>query len=200
MNPFYYIKGDLKHIVETLKNSEILQDTVVVVRDLPIKLRPDIIILDLETTGIVPKESEMICYGYVYSDKAYVTCRLMGPEKNLIESLYNKLLSMLCNNDVIKIYAFCCEFERNWVLNKFEQYGLDTKVLNITFEELKKEAGRLKDIIPWNFNDKYSGEDIPRLWNEWKERLSFGCLSSIIWHNLADLYRELILYLKNELK
>jgi len=153
-------------------------------------LPEDEIILDLETTGLVPKISELVSYGIVAGSKAWVVIRLNGSEEELIESLRKDLESL---GDVI-IWAFYSTFEQEWLEEKLELY------LGDRIRDLKVMRGRLKDIIPFSFNDPFDGSRIPELWENWKTRASLGSIAGIIHHNMADILREAFLWalLKNK--
>ena len=148
------------------------------------------IVLDLETTGLEPEDSELVSYGIVQGSRAWVVIRLSGSEEELIQELRRDLEAM----GEITIWAFYSPFEERWLYKKLED--LD----GYEIRDLKVMRGRLKDIIPFSFNDPFDGSRIPRLWENWRERASLGSIAGIIHHNMADILREAFLWalLKNQ--
>ena len=147
-----------------------------------VQLPQGVAILDIETTGLEPDTCEIVSYGIVRENRAKVVIRITGEEKELLEHLRKDL------EGVSIPYAFYAQFEEAWLRFKLGDS------LNFQFKDLKRTSGRLKDIVPFDWGDYVDGKQIPNLWQNWKERLSFGSLSTIIHHNMADLMRELILF------
>lgn len=110
--------------------------------------------------------------------------RLNGSEEELIESLRKDLESL----GEVTIWAFYSTFEQEWLEEKLELY------LGERIRDLKVMRGRLKDIIPFSFNDPFDGSRIPGLWKNWEERASLGSIAGIIHHNMADILREAFLW------
>jgi len=183
MNPFYRYQEELRRIVEQAR-SGIKDRFVTIEKELKgIQLPEEIAIVDIETTGLDPKLDEIVSYGIVKDrNKVKVVARVIAEEKELLELLKKDL------NGIKTVYAFYVPFERDWLTTKLGD-------LNVRFEDLKRMDGRLIHVVNTNWGDDVDGSQVPKLWQGWKERLSFGCLSSIIHHNLADLMRETFLFL-----
>jgi len=184
MNPFSRYKDELSDLVEQAWQA--LANTKIKTIEREIKgvaLPNEVAILDIETTGLKPDICEMVSYGIVVGNRAKVVVRITAEESELLEHLKNDL------NGIKTIYAFYAPFEEEWLSFKLENG------LNVKFMDLKRMSGRLKHIVPFDWGDNTDGEQVPRLWQNWRERLSFGSLSAIIHHNFADLMRELILFL-----
>jgi uncharacterized protein YprB with RNaseH-like and TPR domain len=183
MNPYNIYKEHLFDLVRRAWLSLSTTKIKVIERKIRgIQLPQGVAILDIETTGLEPDVCELVSYGIIKENRAKVVIRITGEEEELLEHLRNDL------EGVNTLYAFYVQFEETWLRFKLGDS------LNFQFKDLKRTSGRLKDIVPFDWNDYVDGKQIPSLWQNWKERLSFGSLSTIIHHNMADLMRELILF------
>lgn len=185
---FNFYKEEFKHLVEQAKAP--LPNLFRVEWDIKgLVLPKEDIILDLETTGLEPETEEIVSYGIAAGTKAWVVVRLNGSEEELLESLKKDLEGLISENKPT-LWAFYMQFEKNWLEAKM---GTEF-VSKFVWGELKQMRGRLKDIVPFDFNDPFDGSRIPRLWENWKVRASLGSIVGIIHHNIADVFREAVLW------
>jgi uncharacterized protein YprB with RNaseH-like and TPR domain len=157
-------------------------------------------LLDLETTGIPNKNSEheIICFGYIVSNRLNILCR-----KSKNKRLYYEEISPLVKKLPKPFYAFNASFEKE-ILEKELGVILGENEFIDLFKPFKVKAAslglkwpRLNDLI--SLPEKYfgetqiSGKDCPELWKMYLDTRDENLLKMIIKHNLTDLLREVIL-------
>jgi uncharacterized protein YprB with RNaseH-like and TPR domain len=181
MHTFERYKEQLTPIINKLKSN--LPDFFIVEKEVNlIQLDKGEIILDFETTGL-DVSAEITCYGIVKGNKLKIVCRMKASEEELLEELKKDL------EGVKRIYAYYVPFEEKYLRDRFpdwEEWGIEL------CELMPWEYCKLKNLISIDWGDRYDGEDCPKLWRNWVERLSFGSLAGLIHHNYADLMRELM--------
>ena len=181
MHTFERYKEQLSPIINNLRSN--LPPFLIIEKELQYLELPDgIIVLDFETTGL-NEEDEIVSYGIAKNNKVKVVCRLKATEEELLQKLREDL------EGVKVLYAFYAPFEEKFLRARFS----DWDELGIEIRDLKQMSGRLTDIVRYSWGDRFDGSDVPNLWYNWMERLSFGSLSAIVHHNFADIMREVTL-------
>jgi len=152
----------------------------------------DGIILDLETTGLDPKTSEMITFGYIHGNSLVILQRV---EKET-EKFYNAIKKELSRIQQ-PIFAYYAEFEKSFLEKLFDFKGIFVDILDpwkVKANELGITAPKLDKLIPGP--EKYMGEkvttgaDVVQTWQRYLKTCDLEDLMLLIRHNQIDLLQE----------
>jgi uncharacterized protein YprB with RNaseH-like and TPR domain len=156
-------------------------------------------LIDIETTGLPrDREHEIVCFGYITSNKLVVMVR-----KSKGKAPYYRELRELIQGLPKPFYAYNASFEKEilegelylplnvWVdlmhpwRTKANAIGLKWPTLDELISEPERYFGEMQ----------IRGKDCPWLWKEYLSTGSEEMLELIMQHNLSDLLREAILLL-----
>jgi uncharacterized protein YprB with RNaseH-like and TPR domain len=151
-------------------------------------------LIDIETTGLDERRDEIIVFGYIERNNLRIICRRSIEEKPFITELVD-LVPKLST----PFYAYNSSFEEKFLRVK----GIRIKAIDL-FRPWKEKAERSG--LKWPKLDELfsqpeqyfrepiiSGKDVPLLWRRYLETGDERNLQRIIWHNEADLLREMYL-------
>jgi uncharacterized protein YprB with RNaseH-like and TPR domain len=158
-------------------------------------------VIDLETTGLPDqKEHEIVCVGYITSNKLIILCRRSEDKKPFYTEL-KRLVKRLPK----PFYAYNAQFERTIIekelglafpLNSFVDLMKPWKVKAVLHGLKWPRLSELISEPQQYFEDRVvSGGDVPKLWKNYLRTGSQKNLTLIMQHNLSDLLREAILLL-----
>jgi uncharacterized protein YprB with RNaseH-like and TPR domain len=152
-------------------------------------------LLDFETTGIEPYQSEIITFGFVTEAKLRVIQRTDETEKEFINCISSELKALSQ-----PFYAYNSDFEKKYINYKF---NFRPEFVDL-MEPWRKKATNSK--IKWpklgeliTEPEEYFGEKIidgkacPTIWECYRKTKDRKYLDLIMRHNQIDLLRELVL-------
>lgn len=152
-------------------------------------------LIDFETTGLNPHQSEIVTFGYIMGSSLKIIQRKDGSEENFL-----KLISYDLGKLPQPFYAYNAKFERDFIMARFE---IDARFVDLMDPWKRKAAeksikwpklGELISEPEEYFGERIiKGEDVPELWNKYLRTKNFEHLEPIIRHNKIDLLRELVL-------
>lgn len=150
------------------------------------------IILDLETTGINPKTSEVITFGYIHGDSLVILQRV---EKET-EKFYHAIKKEISKIQQ-PVFAYYAEFEKSFLEKLFDFKGIFVDILDpwkVKANELGIKAPKLDKLVPGP--EKHMGEkvttgaDVVQAWQRYLKAGDLEDLKLIIRHNQIDLLQE----------
>ncbi|MCD6562456.1 MAG: hypothetical protein J7K23_00910 [Thermoproteales archaeon] len=132
-------------------------------------------VIDVETTGLDPEEDKMVTFGIYHENRIRIYQLLFGDDLRN----YDIIKEELRNLNGKKVYAWYKDFEEKW-LNIHGIYELQVRDY-----EKKDDSVWIEGLQP-----RYTGRDVPFLWNSWKKYGDICCILAIVERNYLDLLSE----------
>jgi len=158
-------------------------------------------LIDFETTGLLKdKEHEIVCFGYVTSNKLVIIGRKTSDKRPFYEEI-TKIIKELPK----PFYAYNANFEHEIMKHELGIQLKPSEVIDLQkpWKEKADQSGlkwpKLDELIsePENYFGEavIHGKDCPGLWKGYISTGNENLLKMIMQHNLSDLLREFILLL-----
>jgi uncharacterized protein YprB with RNaseH-like and TPR domain len=159
-------------------------------------------LIDFETTGIPGKtpEHEVVTLGYLYLNKLAVMQRKSHEKEPFYEEVRKTIVHL-----PRPLYSYNAKFEREIIEDELGLHLPEKDILDIMepwrtkAESMGKKWPKLDELIsvPGDYfgEEKTTGRDVPRLWQEYLTTHSEAILKKIMDHCLSDVVRESVLLL-----
>ena len=158
---------------------------------LNISIAENIIVVDIETTGLHPSDgSQIVTFGYIKGGSLVILQRTKpGIE---FDGEIEEVMRQFDDANGVKIFAFNKMFE-------FAFLGKYASCTHITFHEIQPQFRVSKDkTIKYAHYGYGEGRQGPYLWAQYLQTKNTDCLKKIVMHNSQCLLKELAIFMVND--